>query len=100
MARVEAGERMSSSNLTARMYVDQGRAALQAEKLNDAADHFRMAVETDPQYEEAYRFLAETYEKLGYAHRARKAWESLLRITKDPKTQEQIREKITGFQAR
>jgi Flp pilus assembly protein TadD len=91
---------MTSTNLTARMQVDQGRAAFQEERYDDAADHFRLAVEADPQFEEAHRFLAEAYEKLGYAHRARKAWETLLRITKDPKTQEQIREKITGFQAR
>lgn len=90
---------MTSSNLTARMYVDQGRLALQQEQFDAAADHFRLAVEADPQYEEAHRFLAEAYEKLGYAHRARKAWESLLRITKDPKKQEEIREKITGFSA-
>lgn len=90
---------MTSSNLTARMYLDQGRASMQQEKFDEAADHFRRAVDTDPHFEEAHRFLAEAYERMGYAHRARKAWEGLLRITKDPQKQEEIREKITGFSA-
>lgn len=75
---------MPSANLTARMQFDQGSAAAQREDLNAAAEHFRMAVEQDAMYVEAHQALAETYEKLGYAHRAKKAWSALQRIARDP----------------
>lgn len=87
---------MPSSNLTARMYFDQGRDAFSHSRFDTAADFFRKAIETDPQYTEAHRFLAESYEKLGYAHRAKKAWEQLLRITRDPENQAEIQARIAG----
>lgn len=75
---------MPSSNLTARMQYDQGEAAAKRDDHNTAAEHFRMAVEQDAMYAEAHQRLAETYEKLGYGHRAKKAWTALQRIAKDP----------------
>ena len=75
---------MPSSNLTARMQFDQGSAAAKREDYNAASEHFRMAVELDVNYVEAHQQLAESYEKLGYAHRAKKAWGALQRIAKDP----------------
>ena len=86
---------MPSSNLNARLNFDQGRTAYTNNKFDDAADFFRAAVEADPRFAEAHRFLAESYGKLGYAHRARKAWESLLRITTDPAEQADIQARIS-----
>jgi tetratricopeptide (TPR) repeat protein len=87
---------MPSSNLNARLNFDQGRDAYAANKFDDAADFFRAAVEADARYVEAHRFLAESYEKLGYAHRARKAWETLLRITSDPAEAADIQNRISA----
>jgi tetratricopeptide (TPR) repeat protein len=75
---------MPSSNLNARLSFDQGKVAYANNKFDDAADFFRAAVEADPRFAEGHRYLAESYGKLGYAHRAKKAWEQLLRITTDP----------------
>jgi hypothetical protein len=75
---------MPSSDLKARMYYDQGDAAAKRDDHNSAQDYFRLAVEQDAMFGEAHQRLAETYEKLGYAHRARKAWQALQRIAKDP----------------
>ena len=75
---------MPSSNLNARLSFDQGKTAYANNKFDDAADMFKAAVEADPRFFEAHRYLAESYEKLGYGHRAKKAWETLLRITTDP----------------
>jgi len=86
---------MPSSNLTARISFEQGRTAYANNQFNDAADHLRAAVEADPRFVEAHRYLAESYEKLGYGHRAKKAWEALLRITTDPAEQADIQARIS-----
>jgi Tfp pilus assembly protein PilF len=75
---------MPSSNLTARMQFDQGVAAAQREDYNAASEHFRLAIDLDVNFVEAHQRLAETYEQLGYAHRAKKAWTALQRLAKDP----------------
>jgi hypothetical protein len=75
---------MPSSNLTARMQFEQGESAQKREDLNAASEHFRLAVEQDAMFVEAHQRLAETYEKLGYGHRAKKAWTALQRIARDP----------------
>jgi uncharacterized protein HemY len=75
---------MPSSNLNARLNYDQGRTALEKNQYNEASEFFRQAVEADPRFVEAHKSLADAYERLGYAHRAKKALESLLRITTDP----------------
>lgn len=76
--------------MSARMYFEQGRQSFAARDFDAACDLFRQAVMTDPMFEEAHRYLAEGYEKLGYRHRARKAWEALLRVTNDPTRQKDI----------
>jgi Tfp pilus assembly protein PilF len=78
---------MPSANLNARMSYDQGRDYFSRQEFDRAADHFKMAVEKDPHFEEAHQFLAQSYERLGYAHRAKKAWEALLRVARDPALQ-------------
>lgn len=85
---------MPSSNLNARLSFDQGKTAYANNKYDDASDFFRAAVEADPRFAEAHRYLAESYEKLGYGHRARKAWEALLRITTDPAEMSDIQARI------
>jgi Tfp pilus assembly protein PilF len=75
---------MPSSDMTARMYFDQGEGAAKRDDHNAAQEFFRRAVDQDPMFGEAHQRLAETYEKLGYTHRAKKAWEALQRIAKDP----------------
>ena len=85
---------MPSADLTARMYFDQGRQQYGQQNYDSAADHFKHAVDQDPMFEEAHRYLAESYQKLGYSHRARKAYEALLRITTDEKIQQEIRARL------
>ena len=88
---------MPSSDLTARMYFDQGQASFGRGDYAGAEDFFKKAVEKDPQYNEAHRYLAESFEKQGYSHRARKAWERLLRITRDAQEQEEIKKRIEAL---
>ncbi|MCH7472064.1 hypothetical protein IIA79_03830 [bacterium] len=83
--------------MTARMHFDQGRKFFSEQDYDNASDHFKLAVDTDPLYKEAHTYLAETYEKLGYNHRAKKAWQNLLRIVKDPERQAEINQRITGL---
>ena len=75
---------MSSTDMTARMYFDQGEAAAKRDDHNAAQEYYRLAVERDPMFTQAQQRLAETFEKLGYTHRAKKAWEALQRIAKEP----------------
>ncbi len=89
---------MPSNDMTARMYYDQGRQSYGSRDYNSACDQFRRAVTQDPLFVEAHRYLSESYEKLGYRHRARKAWEALLRITKDPDQQEDIKKRLLSLQ--
>ncbi len=85
---------MPSTDLTARMYFDQGRTSYMQADYGAAADHLKRAIETDPMYIEAHRYLGESYAKLGYSHRARKAFEALLRIAKEDSLIKDIRDKI------
>ena len=89
---------MPSNDMTARMYYDQGRQSFGSRDYNAASEHFRKAVGQDPLFSEAHRYLAESYEKLGYRHRARKSWEGLLRITRDPEQQEDIKKRLLSLQ--
>ena len=88
---------MPSSDLTARMYFDQGQTAFTKGDFPSAEDYFKKAVEKDPQYNEAHRFLAESFEKQGYKHRAKKAWERLSRITRDTQEQAEIKQRIDAL---
>lgn len=88
---------MPSSDMNARMLFDQGRQGFAARDFDSACDLFKRAVTIDPMYIEAHRYLAESYEKLGYRHRARKAWEALLRITREPAQQEDIKQRINSL---
>jgi tetratricopeptide (TPR) repeat protein len=77
------------------MHFDQGRQNYARRDYDNASDYFKRAVNTDPMFHEAHRYLAEAYEKLGYRHRARKAWEALLRITKGSEEQQEIQQRIS-----
>jgi len=85
---------MPSEDLTARMYFDQGRASFARQEYDEAADLMRKAVECDPLYEDAHRYLAESYHKLGYQHREKKAWEDLLRVCKSEQQRAEIQAKL------
>lgn len=85
---------MTSTDMTARMYFDQGRQSYAQQEYDNAADHFKLAIQQDPMYSEAHRYLAESYLKLGYRHRAKKALEHLLRITHEEKHKQEIQQKI------
>jgi len=86
-----------SSNMTARMYFEQGRHHFARREFDNAADHFQQAVNADPMYHDAHRYLAETFERLGYRHRARKAWEGLQRITQDSEQQTEIAKRLENL---
>ena len=86
---------MPSSNLNARLTFDQGKAAFANKKYDDACNFFRAAVEADPRFTEAHRHLAESYEKQGFGHRAKKAWETLLRISTDPAEKAEIQARLS-----
>jgi Tfp pilus assembly protein PilF len=88
------GSWMPTNNLTAKMSYDQGVACFENRDFDTAADHFRNAVTVDAQFTEAHERLAESYEKLGYAHRARKAWEALSRVAKDPALLAKVKAKL------
>lgn len=83
--------------MTARMYFDQGRQNYAQREYDTAADLFKKAIDTDPAFHEAHRYLAETYEKLGYRHRAVKAWETLLRVTTDPAAKEEVNQRLAAI---
>jgi Flp pilus assembly protein TadD len=85
---------MPSNDLTARMYFDQGKQHFAQREYDQAADLFQRAATQDPKFSEAHRFLAETFEKLGYRHRARKAWEGLLRLTTEAAAKEEINRRL------
>jgi Tfp pilus assembly protein PilF len=97
LATLKWGAAMPSENLTARMHFDQGRQAFARREYDTAADNFRNAVTTDPRFNEAHRYLAETYEKLGYGTRAKRAWEALLRMTTDAAQQREINQRIAAL---
>lgn len=88
---------MPSTNMNARMLFDQGRQSFASRDFSTACEAFRRAIDADPMYVEAHRYLAESYEKLGYRHRARKAWEALLRLTRDPARQTEIKQRIEAL---
>jgi Tfp pilus assembly protein PilF len=88
---------MPSSDLTARMYFDQGQTAFGRGDYSAAEDYFKKAVEKDPQYHEAHRYLAESFEKQGFSHRARTAWERLSRITRDAAELAEIKKRIEAL---
>ncbi len=88
---------MPSSDLTARMYFDQGQTAFARGDFATAEEFFKKAVEKDPQYNEAHRYLAESFEKQGFSHRAKKAWERLSRITRDLQEQADIKKRIDAL---
>ena len=88
---------MPSDDMNARVLFDQGRQGFAARYFDGACDLFKRAVTVDPMYFEAHRYLAESYEKLGYQHRALKAWEALLRITRDPAQQEDIKRRLQAL---
>ena len=85
---------MSSEDLTARMYFDQGRQSFARQEFDAAADLMRKAVDQDPLFEDAHRYLAESYLKLGYQHRAKKAWEALLRVCKTEQQRAEVQKKL------
>lgn len=76
------------------MYFDQGRQSFARQEFDSAADLMRKAVDQDPQYEDAHRYLAESYTKLGYSHRAKKAWEALLRVCKNEEQRAEVQQKL------
>ena len=96
--QVSLGVHMPSSDLNARMYFDQGRQSFSGRDFESACDQFKRAVDCDPMYHEAHRYLAESFEKLGYRNRARKAWEALLRITRDDSQLSDIRQRLQSLQ--
>ena len=88
---------MPSSDLSARMYYDQGQTAFGRGDYSAAEDYFKKAVEADPQYHEAHRFLAESFEKQGFKRRALNAWERLSRITRDAEEQAEIKKRMEAL---
>jgi Tfp pilus assembly protein PilF len=88
---------MATSEVDAKMYFEQGRQKFGQRDFDGAADDFRRAVDTNPQLSDAHRYLAETFEKLGYRHRAKKAWEALLRITIEPERQQEINRRLAAL---
>jgi Tfp pilus assembly protein PilF len=91
---IKEGFWMPSANLDARMSFDQGQSYFGKQEFDRAAEHYKVALGKDPHYVEAHQQLAEAYEKLGYAHRAKKAWEALIRVCRDPDIQETARQRM------
>jgi Tfp pilus assembly protein PilF len=88
---------MPTADRTAQLYFDQGRNSVERREYDEASDYFRLAVERDPMFVEAHRSLAEAFEKVGYSHRARKAWEALARITTDEGELREIKQRIEAL---
>ena len=88
---------MAVNEVDAKMYFEQGRQKYGQRDFDGAADYFRKALDLSPQLQEAHMFLAESYEKLGYRHRAKKAWEALLRVTQDPERREEINRRVSAL---
>jgi Tfp pilus assembly protein PilF len=84
--------------MAAKMSFDQGMNCMGSADYDTAADHFTNAAEADPHYEEAYEQLAAAYEKLGYAHRARKAWTRLSLIARSEAMKAKAKEKLGAAQ--
>ena len=76
------------------MYFDQGRKSFASQDYDGAADKFKLATNHDPMFIEAHQYLAESFMKVGYRHRARKALEALLRIAKDEALVREVRQKL------
>ncbi|MBN2081789.1 tetratricopeptide repeat protein [bacterium] len=88
---------MPSNDMNARMLFEQGRQSFADRDFDNACDMFKQAVTVDPMFIEAHRYLAESYEKLGYRHRAKKAWEGLMRVTRDAEQQADIKQRIDAL---
>ena len=88
---------MPTADRTAQLYFDQGRNSIERREYDEASDYFRLAVERDPKFTEAHRGLAEAFEKVGYSHRAKKAWQALARITKDEVELSEIKRRIEAL---
>ncbi|HEV2762838.1 MAG TPA: tetratricopeptide repeat protein, partial [Pyrinomonadaceae bacterium] len=76
MEESRGGEKKAlRSSATARDYMDEGRAHLEAGRLNDAVESLSRAASLDPRLAQAHSLLAVAYDRKGLHEQARKSYD-------------------------
>ncbi len=88
---------MEGIDPTVRAYFDLGLSHYNKGEFLKAAEQWRLAVEHDPKFVEAHRYLALAYERLGWKHKAKKQWEQYLKFETDPVAREKIQTRLRNL---
>ncbi len=88
---------MESVDPTVRAYFDLALNHYNRGDFLKAADQWRLVLSRDPNFVDAHKYLALTYEKLGWQHRAKKQWQEYLKLEKDPVTRSNIEKRLANL---
>lgn len=59
-----------------------------------ASEQWRLVLQHDPTSVQAHKYLALTYEKLGWKHKAKKQWQEYLKLEKDPVAKSMVEKRL------
>jgi len=88
---------MADMDPTVKAYFDLGMSHYNRGDFLRAAEQWKLAVRHDPDYVAGHRYLALAYEKLGWAHKAKKQWEAYLKVEKNEVARAQITERLKNL---
>ncbi len=86
---------MESSDPSVMAYFELGLTHYNRGDYLKAADQWRLVLSRDPKFADAHKYLALTYEKLGWKHKAKKAWQDYLKLEKDPVARTNVEDRIS-----
>jgi Tfp pilus assembly protein PilF len=81
-----SGTKRDTSSASAREHLEAGREYLLEERYNEAISELSMATSLDAKLTEAHNLLGVTYDKKGFADRAKESFERAVKIDEDADT--------------
>ena len=81
-----AGEKKVTVVSSAREHLENGRAALLADRYNEAISELTVATSLDPKLTEAHNLLGVAYDKKGFGDQAKRSFERAVKLDEDAET--------------
>jgi Tfp pilus assembly protein PilF len=88
---------MVETNPSVKAYFDLGMSHYNRGDYLRASEQWKLAINQDPTYAAAHRYLALAYEKLKWNHKAKKQWETYLKVETNEVAKAQIIERMKAL---
>jgi len=86
---------MEKLSATLRTYFDLGLNFYNRGEFLKAAEQWKLAINEEPGFADAHKYLALAYERLGWKHKAKKQWLEYLKVERDAEARNRVQQRLS-----